>query len=62
METRKFKGGAWDLRKDERRQQQLSLDFPDRRQKERRLTTLQQQHHERLIGAVSWVDKSGLDA
>ncbi len=34
--SRQFSGGSWDLRKDERRKSQASIDFPDRRKGERR--------------------------
>lgn len=34
--SRQFSGGSWDLRKEERRKSQASIDFPDRRKGERR--------------------------
>jgi hypothetical protein len=35
-DLRTFKGGSWDLRKNERRQNQIAIAFPDRRRAERR--------------------------
>ena len=37
---RNFKGGSWDLRKNDRRKAQSSIAFPDRRGFERRSLTL----------------------
>lgn len=34
--SRRFSGGSWDLRKDERRKAQEPIEFPDRRKNERR--------------------------
>jgi hypothetical protein len=38
-DLRSFRGGAWDLRKVERRQEQMTITFPDRRKAERRAVT-----------------------
>jgi hypothetical protein len=35
-DIRSFRGGAWDLRKVERRQEQVTISFPDRRKADRR--------------------------
>jgi hypothetical protein len=59
-DLRNFKGGAWDLRKDDRRKEQRPLSFPDRRQTPRRITELVSSQSD-LIGLVSWVDKSGFN-
>lgn len=59
---RSFKGGDWDLRKDERRQVQQVISFPDRRKDERRLTKMHDHYATRLgIDSLSWVDPIGLD-
>jgi hypothetical protein len=34
--ARRFSGGSWDLRKDERRKNQETIPFPDRRSGDRR--------------------------
>lgn len=33
---RSFRGGSWDLRKVERRREQVTISFPDRRRADRR--------------------------
>ncbi len=59
---RSFKGGDWDLRKDERRQVQKVISFPDRRKDERRLTKMHDHYATRLgIDSLNWVGKTGLD-
>ena len=57
---RKFKGGSWDLRTEDRRRAQKAIDFPDQRKDERRLTKMHD-HYAYRMGDVNWVDKSGLD-
>jgi hypothetical protein len=54
---RSFHGGAWDLRKRERRQSQDLIAFPDRRQSERRKTIPEEEFHSEL----KWLSKPGLD-
>lgn len=57
---RNFKGGSWDLRKNDRRKAQSSIAFPDRRAVERRGVT---QADDRNLNAdsLTWVSKSPLD-
>jgi hypothetical protein len=57
---RSFKGGSWDLRKDERRKEEKSIAFPDRR-KESRRTTLQEIDRSASVGLLNWVDRIDLD-
>ncbi len=45
LPKRNFKGGSWDLRKEERRKAQVMIDFRDRRMADRRA----------LPGAFSWL-------
>lgn len=36
--SRRFSGGSWDLRKDERRKNQVTIPFADRRKGDRRFS------------------------
>ncbi len=58
--NRQFKGGSWDLRKDERRLKFELIGFPDRRNDERRLTKMHNFYAPRLAN-VDWVNKPTLD-
>jgi hypothetical protein len=58
---RNFKGGSWDLRKDNRRKSQSSIPFPDRRSVERRDVVLQAGERAMLLDSLKWVSKSALD-
>ncbi len=40
--ARRFNGGGWDLRKDERRKNQVDINFPERRKEERRFSFAKQ--------------------
>jgi hypothetical protein len=53
---RKFSNGKWDLRKDERRQNQAMIAFPDRRKDERRLTKMHD-HYASRMDVLSWGNK-----
>ena len=57
LSFRSFHGGSWDLRKRERRQVQVLIPFPDRRQGERREALANEDSHSEL----KWVSKPGLD-
>ncbi|HKP97732.1 MAG TPA: hypothetical protein VJ385_18475 [Fibrobacteria bacterium] len=60
MSLRNFKGGSWDLRKDERRKQAQNIGFPDRRRAIDRRKTAQAE--DRAAGDIlQWVTKSSLD-
>lgn len=55
---RNFKGGSWDLRKNDRRKESQSIGFPERRSTERRnLRRMASTGGETL----QWLTKSGLD-
>jgi hypothetical protein len=53
MSLRNFKGGSWDLRKDDRRKDQQPIPFADRRQGKRRGAE--------AGDGIQWVTKSDLD-
>ena len=55
LSFRKFKDGSWDLRKRERRQSQVAIEFPDRRWNERRASDVDFERD------LTWVSKPGLD-
>jgi hypothetical protein len=57
--SREFKGGSWDLRKNDRRRYQATIGFTDRRQNDRRATS--QDGADDLADSLTWVSKSGLD-
>lgn len=57
--SRDFKGGSWDLRKNDRRRCQETIGFPDRRRNDRRATS--QDGADDLADSLTWVSKSGLD-
>ncbi len=58
--SRSFKGGGWDLRRNERRHAQINISFDDRRKIERRLTAKESQVQS-APNVLYWVDKSWLD-
>jgi hypothetical protein len=55
---RNFKGGSWDLRRQERRQNQTPIPFPDRRQADRRAVS---HLSESVDSELTWVSRPGLD-
>jgi len=55
LSLRNFKAGSWDLRKRERRQSQVTIEFPDRRSNERRAADV------KFDQDLTWVSKPGLD-
>ncbi|HLP42795.1 MAG TPA: hypothetical protein VK465_14895 [Fibrobacteria bacterium] len=57
---RSFKGGAWDLRKVDRRKEQLYVRFPDRRVENRRLVGAQDTERATSSNLV-WLSLSGRD-
>ena len=57
---RSFKGGSWDLRKDDRRRDQQTIGFPDRRQNNRRATS--EEEALEAGGDLTWVSKTTRDA
>lgn len=59
MSLRNFKGGSWDLRKDDRRRGSQSIPFPDRRAADRRNAS----SPTRTVDddALHWVTKPSLD-
>ena len=56
-DTRSFRGGAWDLRKLERRKEQLTIEFPERRKNDRRMVGSAE--HGSVGGILEWVDPYG---
>jgi hypothetical protein len=56
--TRSFKGGSWDLRKQERRENQTAIGFPDRRQVDRRAGT---NFSDSTDPDLTWVRRPRLD-
>ena len=58
---RNFKGGSWDLRKDNRRKAQSSITFPDRRSVERRGVVSQADERAIFEDSLTWVSKSALN-
>ncbi len=56
---RNFKGGSWDLRKDDRRKELLEIEFPDRRANSRRAN--EKTANVFTVDALHWVTKSDLD-
>lgn len=57
--SRNFKGGSWDLRKQDRRRFQAAIAFPDRRQIDRRATS--QDEADAVSDSLTWVRTPGLD-
>ena len=59
MSLRNFKGGSWDLRKDERRKESQVIGFPERRATDRRGNA----RADDAAGTdmLQWVSKSALD-
>ena len=58
---RNFKGGSWDLRKDDRRKAHSSIAFPDRRAGDRRGLVPQIDDLAMNVDSLRWVSKSVLD-
>lgn len=58
--ARNFKGGSWDLRKIERRCEQRSIEFPDRRVRSRRMMD-KVTEGAFTTEKLQWVTKSDLD-
>jgi hypothetical protein len=58
--VRNFKGGSWDLRKNERRTEQHSIGFPDRRVRGRRMVD-KATEGSFASDKLLWVTKSELD-
>lgn len=56
---RSFKGGSWDLRKDDRRRDQQTIGFPDRRQNNRRATS--EEEALEAGGDLTWVSNTTRD-
>ena len=59
MSLRNFKGGSWDLRKDDRRKESHRIGFPDRRANDRRNAT--EAEDTAGVDMLQWVTKSVLD-
>jgi hypothetical protein len=55
LSLRTFKAGSWDLRKRDRRQSQIVIEFPDRRRDERRQADRDSDRE------LTWVNRPGLD-
>jgi hypothetical protein len=58
LSLRNFKGGSWDLRKEDRRRIQLEISFPDRRRNDRRSNAPAPASED---GDLTWVSASLLD-
>jgi hypothetical protein len=58
--SRNFKGGSWDLRKNDRRKAQSTIAFPDRRANNRRGVS-QDDDQAPDMDSLQWVSKSALD-
>jgi hypothetical protein len=58
-DARKFRGGAWDLRRIDRRRDQVTIAFPDRRKHDRRMAD--QGEDFSGDGMLQWVDPSDRD-
>ncbi len=58
---RNFKGGSWDLRKNDRRKAQSSIGFPDRRARERRDVVSPADDRAMNVDSLTWLSKSALD-
>lgn len=56
---RSFKGGSWDLRRNDRRKAQEMIAFPDRRSQDRRLTDKEDVSSD--LESLQWVTSSKLD-
>jgi hypothetical protein len=56
---RNFKGGSWDLRKDDRRKELREIGFPDRRANPRRAN--EKADDVFTVESLQWVTKSDLD-
>lgn len=57
--SRNYKGGSWDLRKQERRHCQETIGFPNRRENDRRATS--QNRSQEMAESLTWVRPPGLD-
>ena len=57
---RNFKGGSWDLRRNDRRKAQEMISFPERRAEDRRLTAKADNLFSDLE-SLQWKSMSGLD-
>lgn len=58
-DLRNFRSGAWDLRRIERRKDQMTIEFPDRRRNDRRNTG--GDHEFSPAGNLLWVDQNDRD-
>lgn len=58
-DLRSFRRGAWDLRRIERRKEQVTIEFPDRRKDDRRTSDKEEDYS--AAGMLMWVDNSELD-
>lgn len=56
-DTRIFRRGAWDLRRLDRRKEQLTIEFPERRKNDRRMADLAE--NVSGGGMLQWVDPYG---
>ena len=59
-DLRTFRRGAWDLRRIERRKEQMTIEFPDRRKDDRRTADKEEESFS-PAGMLMWVDQSELD-
>lgn len=59
-DLRTFRRGAWDLRRLERRKEQMTIEFPDRRKNDRRTADKEEDEYS-AAGMLMWVDNSELD-
>jgi hypothetical protein len=59
--TRSFKAGAWDLRKDERRKEEVEIAFPERRKSKRRNAPQENPHSTSSVGLLNWVNRFDVD-
>ena len=57
VDMRSFKGGAWDLRKDDRRKGQREIAFPDRRKVDRRSGQWDGSDTSTSVGLLNWVNR-----
>jgi hypothetical protein len=58
-DSRIFRGGAWDLRRIDRRKEQVAIAFPDRRKTDRRMADKPEDFS--AGGMLKWVDPSEMD-
>jgi len=56
-DSRTFRGGSWDLRRIDRRKEQLTIEFPDRRKNDRRMADKPEDFS--VGGLLEWVDPYG---